>query len=608
MSRRSKNRNRQPAPSQPVDHLGRYSYGMVDWSTWMPRSIGGEVVTAESAMRHSTVLACVLVLSQTMSVLQPWIYRRRGNGKGRDLVHDHRLAKLWRRGPNSWQTTPEWLETMTSHCVLRGNAYSRIVPGDLGSVSKLIPLHPDHVQVYLSDDDELFYQYTNPKNGKTITLMQNEVHHWRWLSDNGLVGMTPFEKAKESIGLGLAQSKFQAKTLENGAAVKLVLESDQPLRPEVVKELRENFDRVHGGADNAGKTPVLGFGLKAHEVGMKNSDLQFLEQTKATALDICRLFRVPPHMVGLLDRATSNNIEQQTIDFRNGTMAPWAKKIAARMTADLLDSDDNEEINYDLDELMAGDTEARARMTKDYVLSGQRTLNDVLEEAGENGIGPAGDVRFMPSTMTTIDRIIAGQNAAVGQTGPSPGSPQAGEVRNQPIPRRREKSGPKPAAFSMADLAGTVEDIVRLKLVPEIQAAAAAQVAAATQKSVLSAEKLGAIRENADSMLGQQFRKMQRWECDAIENAAKRPEKFLAKIQEFYAEHQRRLADAIASPLAILSVANSREYDAVHIAAIYVTESEKTLVELSGTATNDTLQSIVREAVDTWTITRQLSL
>ena len=332
-------------------------------------------VSPDSALRLASVYACVRVLSETMASLPLVVYQRRADG-GKDKITDHWLYRLLANRPNRFQNPFEWREMLQGHLALRGNAYNQIITNAKGEVVELMPLHPDRIRLELLPSGEYRYRFTD-RFGTESILPRGEVWHLRGLSSDGLLGMSPIELARESLGMALAAQDYGARFFANDAKpTGGWIEFPGSFKDsEAKKVFRESYQQAQSGA-NRGKVLVLENGMKFHEVGVTNKDAQFLELRKFQITDVARLFRVPPHMIGDLDRATFSNIEQQSLEFVMHTMTPWAERWEASIESELLLECDDIEVEFDFANLMRGDAASRASYYQSGIQNGWLTRNE----------------------------------------------------------------------------------------------------------------------------------------------------------------------------------------------------------------------------------------
>ena len=348
------------------------------------RSSTGLRVTSDSAMRLSAVYSCVRVLAETFAVLPLCMYRKRSDG-GRDIVTDHWLYTLLARRPNDYQTPFEWREMMMGHLALRGNAFNLIASNYKGEVTSLTPLHPDRVKLEVTADGGYRYSVVQ-MDGTTKIFQRGQIWHIRGLSSDGMIGLSPIQVASEVFGMGIAAQSYGARFFANDAKPGGYIEFPGKFADGPAKDaFKESWARAQGGA-NRGKTAVLDQGMKYHELTLKNSDAQFLESRKFSRSEISSIFRIPPHMIGDLERATFSNIEQQSLDFVMHTMTPWAERWESSVEFALLPEDEDLEIEFDFANLLRGDRAARSMYYNSGINTGWLTRNEARIAEGLNPI------------------------------------------------------------------------------------------------------------------------------------------------------------------------------------------------------------------------------
>ena len=332
-------------------------------------------VSPDSALRLAAVYACVRILAETIASLPLVVYQRRPDG-GKDRVTDHWLYRLMAKRPNRFQNPFEWREMLQGHLALRGNAFNQIITNPRGEIIELMPIHPDRVKIELLPSGEYRYRISD-RSGSEVILPRGEVWHLRGLSSDGLMGMSPIELARENLGTALAAQGYGARFFANDAKpTGGWIEFPGSFKDsEAKKVFRESYQQAQSGS-NRGKVLVLENGMKFHEVGVTNKDAQFLELRKFQITDVARLFRVPPHMIADLDRATFSNIEQQSLEFVMHTMTPWAERWEASIQSELLLESDDIEIEFDFANLMRGDASSRSSYYQSGIQNGWLNRNE----------------------------------------------------------------------------------------------------------------------------------------------------------------------------------------------------------------------------------------
>ena len=364
----------------------------------------GLYVNEESAMRTSAVYACVRVLAETVASLPLPFYKRLPRGKEKAIYHP--LYSLLHDVPNREMTSFSFRETMMTHLLLWGNAYGLINykgkhPADLW------PLHPS--RVYVERDlitKELVYKYSD-ENG-TYEYQANQILHIPGLSYNGITGLSPIGLARESIGLAQATEEFGSRFFLNGARPGGILE-----HPGIVKDpekLRKSWEEVYKGVRNAHKVAVLEEGMVYKEIGIPPNDAQFLETRKFQLNEICRIFRVPQHLVGDLERATFSNIENQSIDFVVHTIRPWLIRWEQAIQRCLLSEGERAVYfaKFTVDGLLRGDFKTRMDGYAVGRQNGWYSANDIREFEDLNPIPEemGGDLYLVNGNMMTATAAL----------------------------------------------------------------------------------------------------------------------------------------------------------------------------------------------------------
>lgn len=318
----------------------------------------GVTVTATTALQSMAVLACVRLLSETIASLPLHTYRRLPKGKERATSLP--LYPVLHNLANEEMTSFDWREAQMANLLLRGNAFSYIDWSQRGTVRGLWPLRSDQVTVERKADGMLWYRW-QPQSAPAIEFPRWQILHTHFLSLDGVMGLSPIGLARESIGLGIAAEGFGARFFGNDTTTGVVLEHPKTLSDVAQKRLVAQWEAQHKGFTRAHKVAVLEEGMKASRIGIPPEDAQFLETRKFQVTEIARLYRVPPHMIADLDRATFSNIEHQGIDFVVHSLRPWLVRLEQAMARDLLSEAERRTYYFEflVDGLLRGDTKSR---------------------------------------------------------------------------------------------------------------------------------------------------------------------------------------------------------------------------------------------------------
>jgi len=346
-------------------------------------SNSGTTVNSETAMRLSAVYACVRVLAESVAQLPLVYYERSGNRK--DRATGQRLYSLLHDAPNSFQTSFEWRETKMAHLCLKGRAYSFINRSVTGEILELLPMMPDKVELTQNKDYSLSYVFTDADNNK-IPLRQDQVFRLTGMSFDGVNGISPIAYQRESLGISLATDQHTARSFKNGAKMSGILKHPTTFKDkEVAKRVQESWDNRASG-ENAFLTPVLEDGMDWIPVSMSNKDAQYIESRKFNVEDIARIFRVPPHKIGHLDRSTNNNIEHQGLEFVTDSLMPWLVRWEQSITRDLLLPKQKTRFfaEFLVDAIMRGDSESRAKFYTALWTLGALSPNEIRAKENMN--------------------------------------------------------------------------------------------------------------------------------------------------------------------------------------------------------------------------------
>lgn len=376
---------------------------------FLGQTTSGKPVNERSAMQMTAVYSCVRILAEAIAGLPLHVLDEQ-DGKSRKKAVDHPLYSILHDEPNHEMTSFIFRETLMTHLLLWGNAYAQIIRNGRGEVLGLYPLMPNRMTVDRDEDGKLYYQYMTsndePKIGKsgTVTLTPYDVLHIPGLGFDGLVGYSPIAMAKNAIGMAIATEEYGAKFFANGAAPGGVLEHPGVIRdPERV---RESWNATFGGSGNANKIAVLEEGMKYTPISVSPEQAQFLETRKFQIDEIARIFRIPPHMIGDLEKSSFSNIEQQSLEFVKYTLDPWVARWEQAMRKALLTPDEKKHlsIHFNVDGLLRGDYESRMNGYATARQNGWMSANDIrdLENLDRIPAEEGGDLYLINGNMTKL--------------------------------------------------------------------------------------------------------------------------------------------------------------------------------------------------------------
>lgn len=321
--------------------------------------LSGVRVDADTAMQASTVYACVSVISNAVAGLSVEVLERLPGGKRRP-AEEHPLWDVLHLSPSDGVDSYFFWQTFMVHLLLRGNVYTELIPGPRGFADQLILLHPDRVRWEKFGNRQRRYFYRE-LNGQERRIPQELIWHTPGMSMDGENGMSVIAYARETIGSALAAERYGATVFGNDATPGVVLRHPGKLSTEAIDRLQESFDAKHAGHWNARKTAVLPEGMEVQTVSLSPEDTQWLEARKLSAIQIAQFFTIQQHMVGILERSTFNNIEQQAHEFATFTIRPWLVRIERSAALNLLLNPQRFKIRFTMEDLLRGDPLKRAQ-------------------------------------------------------------------------------------------------------------------------------------------------------------------------------------------------------------------------------------------------------
>ena len=354
------------------------------YSFFFGNSSAGKRVNERSAMQMTAVYSCVRILAEAVAGLPLHLYCYKEDG-GKEKAIDHPLYLLLHDEPNPEMSSFVFRETLMTHLLLWGNAYAQIIRNGKNEIVALYPLMPNKMSVDRDENGRLYYTYYRGNNEAiknkeyAVTLQPSEVLHIPGLGFDGLVGYSPIAMAKNAIGMAIACEEYGAKFFANGAAPGGVLE-----HPGTIKDpqrVRESWQSTFGGSGNANKIAVLEEGMKYTPIGISPEQAQFLETRKFQINEIARIFRVPPHMVGDLEKSSFSNIEQQSLEFVKYTLDPWVIRWEQSIQRSLLNSEEKKKCfaKFNVEGLLRGDYQSRMNGYAIGRQNGWMSANDIRE-------------------------------------------------------------------------------------------------------------------------------------------------------------------------------------------------------------------------------------
>lgn len=344
---------RRASPSGTGDHYDPYyaALGAAGASS-------GVTVNPDTAESISAVYAAIAAISESVGSLPLDVYRR--TDTGREKARQHPLYRLLHDAPNSYQTALELREQMQRHILLRGNAYAEIVRGGNGQPQALLPLHPDRVTILRNQAGNLLYDVTD-ESGRVRRLLADEVLHLRYHTDDGIVGRSPIQVARDTVGLALAERTHGSKMFEQGTKLSGVIEAPPGLTKEQNTQIRESWAAGQEGVNNHGKTPVLPQGAQYKPVSMTLEDAEWIEARRLSVEEVARLLRVPPVLIGDLREANYSNAVELGRYFVTHTLRRHLVAWEQGINRVLINDPARFYVEHNVEALLRGDSLTRAQ-------------------------------------------------------------------------------------------------------------------------------------------------------------------------------------------------------------------------------------------------------
>lgn len=359
----------------------------------------GVTVTEESALRMAAVWACIRVISEDVSSLPLHVYERLDRGKRR--APEHPLYSLLHTAPNEEMTALQFRETLTAHVLGWGNAYAYIVRDERGVVRELWPLFPHNTRARRNARTRaLEYETRVPNEEHPRILNPADVLHIAGLAYDGTSGYSPIKLHAQAIGVGLAAEEFSARFFGQGLNLGGFFEHPGSLSDTAYQRLKTEVAEKYAGLGRSHLTMILEENMKFNRQAIPPDDAQMIESRKMQVTEIARIFRVQPHKIGDLERATFSNVENLAIDHVVSTLRPWLVRWEQAILCKLLSPDGPFFAEHAVEGLLRGDIQARYQSYATGRQWGWLSVNDIRELENLNPID-GGDEYLQPLNMST---------------------------------------------------------------------------------------------------------------------------------------------------------------------------------------------------------------
>ncbi len=568
-------------------------------------TVSGVRINEDIAMTFSAVFCAVRIIAETLATLPCRLIEQEDYRTFRNAT-DHPLYGLLHDEPNPEQDSMNWFDMQTAFMPQWGNSYSEKQMDSTGTIKALWPIHPSRIplrNVTRNDTDpaswpeiqagqpgEIVYWVNNDDGSKTPIPASDMLHVPGVLSQNGITGQSIIKWGANSIGVGLATERHAGAFFRNGAQSNMAIKSPKIVGKDAAERLRHQWQQVFGGVDNHYKTLLLEDGMEAVPIDINPENSQLIVSRQFGVTEIARWFRLPPHMLADLSRATFSNIEQQSLEFVIYAMLPWIKRWKKALRRQLLTDEEKKRFafDFDLSELLKGDMAARAAYFQFKFNTGAASPNDIRAADNENPVN-GGDTYFVQSNNYTpldkvqemaqaqLDKLKAPPPAPPGAAAKEPDGDEPDETDDQikaliEIVKARESDNRILKAISFTPTVDDLRSLTAERDTAELTRIAEREVEARKVAAAARDCLLLSITATVDGWMG--------YESRAAKQAAKKPQTFLTWRDEFYPEFQIKLSDAL-KPFAVAAQPIGFTFDATAAASLYVSQSVSSLESIA---------------------------
>ena len=371
----------------------------VDWVHGGSETSTGLYISEQSALKYTPFWAAVRIISGTLGALPFKVYQRLDNG-GKKPDPKHPVYRLMHDRPNEYMDALTFIETRQAHVLTYGNGFAEIQRDGKGKPIALWPLLPDRTERKMSKEGIPYYEVRS-QTGPTAYLPDYNVLHIKGLGFDGYTGYNVVQYHKEAVAYGVAVKQYGARFFGNDSTPGGILEHPSNLSTEAATRLAKSWNDTQGGLTKAHRIAILEEGMKWTKMGVDPAKAQALDTQKYTVDDCSRIFQIPPHKLGSMDRATFSNIEEQNIDFVTGTMMYWFRKWEEECDYKLFMPSEQETMFCEIlaDALLRGNTKSRYEAYNVGRMAGFLSVNDIRKMENMNPIGKEGDIYLEPLNM-----------------------------------------------------------------------------------------------------------------------------------------------------------------------------------------------------------------
>lgn len=357
------------------------------------RLFGDGFSGGSGALEISAVYACTSKIADTIASLEAHVVQYEGDThSARVMRHDHPAYRMIAKEPNPFIGAYEFWQMLVSDALLYGTGYAFI--------------HRSQGEIYYLPSSRVFYE-DDPLTGERFYSYENSpgpIPSSDVLEIKAFRGVNPTQQQLQNFTTAKAVQDFGSKFFQNGGMMGGILSTKEHLSVEQMQEAKDMWEREYSGVANAHKMAILGGGFQYQPLTVPLEQLQFLEMRKYTTEEIARVYGVPPAMIGLEGNTAYSNYEQQVLQFQQGCILPWVRRIELEIERKLLREDKNLGCYFDVSTLLRGDTETRAKYYHSMLQDGVYSINEIREK---EGYGPVegGDAHHLQVNMIPLDKM-----------------------------------------------------------------------------------------------------------------------------------------------------------------------------------------------------------
>lgn len=533
---------------------------------WLQQLFGGGetdsgvVVNEANALTLSAYWNGVNIISAAIGFLPLVLYRR--IGQGRERAYTHPVYTLLHDRPNPYMDALVFRETLQAHLLTWGNGYAEIERNGAGGPKYLWPMAPNKVRPEVYDNgSKVQYIYTTPQN-TTRTIQFENVLHFKGLGFDGIKGYSVVGHARNSLAAAKAVEQYGARFFKNNATPPAILEHPKTLTDESEKHLRESWEKMHKGTENAGRIAILEEGMKLHQIGIPPEDAQYLSTRKFSITEVARWLNIPPHMIKDLEKATFSNIEHLGIEFIVWTLTPWMKRWEFETTYKLISKDQRRTFFAEFvpAALLRGDTKSRFEAYRISIYSGWMNRNEVRNFENMNSADG------LDGFLKPLNYEVVGAPAAEPEPEPpaiednagDPGDNRGDPGDNLGITDKIEDKQP-----DQGDVPGTAPDLDRT-----------AGVDNSADPPPDPSGRPGPD-EGFQALFESTWRRIVTKEVNALRRVIKKPDRVAERIQEFYDKHFDHVVEVLGPVLKVFGAGDQAVQDE---ARKYIDDSKSDLL------------------------------